>query len=407
MALGDKERAKELLEKSSSETVKYYEQNTRQIHLKVDGKDGESVAFLEVPKYVDKEIEKAIDVEVDELISNRKDLPDVVLKSLYDESLATIASQSLDIERLESDVADLTAQLASMTAQRDNEKELRIAAELALAELENLYVALSDQFQDTTIELQRAIERSTQEAVERVSLEARFEAIKARLAASLLAIEIAEEQIEEEQKTNLVEVVLGENGNLGQASYKAFPSGDVLLYVKNAEDRNMLSPSDQWSFDSGMIRWLNKDNSPKNHLNGRIDNGGKAELRIKSISEESVTIRYDGFTIKDKGHNAKTGNKGVKNVDNKTAGPFDIYKGNYKKNAGATWTAPAVTVVEGEQTQPVDGEIITFGGAGDLNKKSSGRSDAGAVGVYTFTWVEKGETIEIPWAAKQLQADRK
>ena len=44
----------------------------------------------------------------------------------------------------------------------------------------------------------------------------------------------------------------------------------------------------------------------------------KAELRIKSISEESVTIRYDGFTIKDKGHNVKTANKGVKNVDNKT-----------------------------------------------------------------------------------------
>ena len=406
MALGDKERAKELLEKSSSETVKYYEQNTRQIHLKVDGKDGESVAFLEVPKYVDKEVEKAIDVEVDELISNRKDLPDVVLKSLYDESLATIASQSLDIERLESDVADLTAQVASLTAQRDNEKELRIAAELALAELENLYVALSDQFQDTTLELQRAIERSTQEAVERVSLEARFEAIKARLAASLLAIEIAEEQIEEEQKTNLVEVVLGENGNLGQASYKAFPSGDVVLYVKNAEDRNMLSPSDQWHFDSGMIRWLNKDNSPKNHLNGRIDNGDKAELRIKSISEESVTIRYDGFTIKDKGHNAKRGNRGVKNLD-RTAGPFNIYKGNYKKNVGATWTAPAVTVVEGQQTQPVDGEIIKFSNAGDLNKKTAGGSDAGAVGIYTFTWVEKGETIEIPWAAKQLHADRK
>ena len=28
----------------------------------------------------------------------------------------------------------------------------------------------------------------------------------------------------------------------------------------------------------------------------------KAELRIKSISEESVTIRYDGFTIIDKGN---------------------------------------------------------------------------------------------------------
>ena len=406
MALGDKERAKELLEKSSSETVKYYEQNTRQIHLKVDGKDGESVAFLEVPKYVDKEVEKAIDVEVDELISSRKDLPDVVLKTLYDEVVADLATANLRIEELEGNVADLTAQLASMTAQRDNEKELRIAAELALAELENLYVALSDQFQDTTVELQRAIERSTQEAVERVSLEARFEAIKARLAASLLAIEIAEEQIEEEQKTNLVEAVLNENGSLGQASYKAFSNGEVVIYVKNAEDRNLLGPSDNWKTNSGMIRWNNRESSTRNHLNGRIDNGNKAELRIKSISEESVTIRYDGFNTVDKGSDASSGKNYPKNGENRTAGPFHIYKGSYKKDVGATWTAPAVTVVEGQQTVPVDGEIITFGDAGDINGKTDGKKNAGYVGRYKFTWVEKGETIEIPYAAYQAQADR-
>ena len=58
-----------------------------------------------------------------------------------------------------------------------------------------------------------------------------------------------------------------------------FPSGDVVLYVKSIEDRNMLSPSVQWSFDSGMIRWLNKDNSPKNHLNGRKDNGDKGRIK--------------------------------------------------------------------------------------------------------------------------------
>ena len=33
MALGDKEKVKELLEKNSSQTVKYSEENTRQIHL--------------------------------------------------------------------------------------------------------------------------------------------------------------------------------------------------------------------------------------------------------------------------------------------------------------------------------------------------------------------------------------
>ena len=43
------------------------------------------LAFLELPKYVDEEIKKSIDINVDELVKNRKDLFDVVLRSLYDE----------------------------------------------------------------------------------------------------------------------------------------------------------------------------------------------------------------------------------------------------------------------------------------------------------------------------------
>ena len=245
MALGDKERAKELIDKSSSETVKYFEQETRQIHLAKDGKDGESVAFLELPKYVDEEIKKSIDINVDELVKNRKDLPDVVLRSLYDEVVADLAAANSRIEILEGQVADLTAQLASMTAQRDNEREQRIAAEMALAELENLYIALSDQFQDTTLELQRAIERSTQEAVERVSLEARFEAIKARLAASLLAIEITEEQLETEQAESAAQIALEGRANSfargSKAGYKMGLQNDIKndtyqVWIKTEND---------------------------------------------------------------------------------------------------------------------------------------------------------------------------
>ena len=58
MALGDKERAEQLIVSSSSDTVKYEENNTRQISLAKNKKDGESVGFLEVPKYINKEVEK-------------------------------------------------------------------------------------------------------------------------------------------------------------------------------------------------------------------------------------------------------------------------------------------------------------------------------------------------------------
>ena len=309
MALGDKERAKELLEKSSSETVKYFEKDTRQIHLAKDKKDGESVAFLELPKYIPEEIEKALDIDVDELVNNRKNLPDVVLRSLYDEKVEQLRVASERITELEGIVADLEAQLSQVTSERDNEIERRISAELALAELENLYIALSDQFAQTVFELQKAIERSTQEAIERVSLEARFEAIKAQLNATLLAVEVAEAQIEAreeqilvEQSANLVEEILSENGNLGPLSYYQFGNSGVALYIKTADDSNKLNPSSRWETDSGFIRWLNKNNQPKNHLNGRINSGNAAEVFIKSVMDEEVTIRYDGFVVLDHGN---------------------------------------------------------------------------------------------------------
>jgi len=292
MALGDKERAKELIDKSSSETVKYFEQETRQIHLAKDGKDGESVAFLELPKYIDEEIKKSIDINVDELVKNRKDLPDVVLRSLYDEVVADLAAANSRIEKLEGEVADLTAQLASMTAQRDNEREQRIAAEMALAELENLYIALSDQFQDTTLELQRAIERSTQEAVERVSLEARFEAIKARLAASLLAIEIAEEQLEEEEQDNLVSNFFEANsdtnhrGRNGEIAWY-IPTNRIWNSSHNSADRNLYWDSnnnrdaDSWMRNDRLVIFLNFGEEEKNVTVNNADPRWKAPSSFK------------------------------------------------------------------------------------------------------------------------------
>ena len=66
--------------------------------------------LLELPKYVDEEIKKSIDINVDELVKNRKDLPDVVLRSLYDEVVSQDLTnkQNSRIETLEDMATDLT-----------------------------------------------------------------------------------------------------------------------------------------------------------------------------------------------------------------------------------------------------------------------------------------------------------
>jgi hypothetical protein len=310
MALGDKERAKELLEKNSSQTVKYSQENTRQIHLASNKKDGESVAFLEVPNYVPLEIEKALDIEVDELVSNRKDLPDVVLRSLYESQSLELAEAYETIEELETDVQNLQAELAQVTSQRDNERELRIAAETALAELENLYIALSDQFRETVIELQKAIERSAQEAVERVSLEARFEAIKARLEASLLAIEIAEEQLEEENVDNLVSNYYEANsdqmhrGRSGEIAWY-IPTDRIWNSSHNNAGRNLYWDSnnkrdaDSWMRNDRLVIFLNFGDEEKNITVNNSDPRWKAPQSFKipaRITDEDAGTFEPGFT---------------------------------------------------------------------------------------------------------------
>ena len=90
MALGDKERAKKnflkrIVHKRSSTQKRILDKSI----LSQTRRMGNLCHLLEVPNYVPLEIEK-LDIEVDELVSNRKDLPDVVLRSLYE-------SQSLEL----------------------------------------------------------------------------------------------------------------------------------------------------------------------------------------------------------------------------------------------------------------------------------------------------------------------
>jgi len=374
MALENKERAKELLEKSSSETVKYYEDGKRQIHLQIDKKDGESVAFLEVPKYIPEEIEKALDINVDELVRNRKDLPEVVLKNLYDDKLEELRIANQTIQDLEIQVADLESLLAQRTAERDNEIERRISAELALAELENLYIALSDQFAQTVFELQKAIERSTQEAIERVSLEARFEAIKAQLNASLLAIEVREEQVSEEQSANLRELV-DDNG----AGTFDTHENIVGWYIDNVKSVDFLTTKGVFSFHdrrTGNQGWVTGGN-----------------LYWINVSENPITVKID-YTY--------SGSGDIASGPNPSKFPFQLKQGNSRVDPkNKTFTIPAAT---GEVGSLQPGELtLVFTGGGDHTSGGSGISNKNSTktGTMKFIMSDLGKTFEFDYWNRQ------
>lgn len=130
------------------------------------------------PKYDSVELEKSIDTRIFELIPNAPaPLPDTVLRSIYQEALDRIDDLTNEVERLNGDIIGLNSIIQELEAiaetlriELDNEKlKANIAREQA--DIANQQIA------ETTIDLQNAVQNSINEAIQRVSLTARNEAL--------------------------------------------------------------------------------------------------------------------------------------------------------------------------------------------------------------------------------------
>jgi hypothetical protein len=143
-----------------------------------DLSDGIISGKLIRPNYNVKELKKSIDTEIFELLPNEApDLPDTVLRSIYDGALEQIDDLTSEVQRLNIDVNDLTAKVS----------ELEIVSESLKIEADNQTLSANianqqrdianGQIAETTIDLQNAIQNSINEAIQRVSLTARNEAL--------------------------------------------------------------------------------------------------------------------------------------------------------------------------------------------------------------------------------------
>lgn len=122
------------------------------------------------------ELKKAIDVSVFELIPEGQETElDLVPRPIYNEvtrslELAneTIASQSVEIGNLQSQVSELTSISASLDVQLDNERLLRVTAESNSEQLRKQFALVNDT-------LQTSLQRSVLEGIDRTALQARNE----------------------------------------------------------------------------------------------------------------------------------------------------------------------------------------------------------------------------------------
>lgn len=145
----------------------------------IDVKDGVTAAKLVKPKYDNAELLKSIDTQIVELIPiTTPDLPDTVLRSIYNDATQSIINLTNEIQDLNVEISDLTGKV----------KELEIVSQSLRVEVDNeALIAAASQNQTTTatskiqttiVELQNAIQKATSEAIQRVSLFARNQSLK-------------------------------------------------------------------------------------------------------------------------------------------------------------------------------------------------------------------------------------
>jgi len=175
--LKNEQKVQELLTKGSNALG---DKNSAGVRLfkESDLGDGIISGKLIRPKYNNSELKKSIDTEIFELLPQEApELPDMVLRSVYNVATQSINDLTLQVQNLTNEVGVLNSEISelqivseSLKIEADNE---RLKANIA----EQQATTANEQVASTTIDLSNAIQNSINESIQRVSLTARNEAL--------------------------------------------------------------------------------------------------------------------------------------------------------------------------------------------------------------------------------------
>ena len=191
------------------------------------------------PKYDSQELEKSIDTRIFELIPNAPaPQPDTVPRPVYNDAVDQIEDLTAEVERLNGEVISLNSTITDLELINEN---LRIEADnqTLSANIANEQRDIANtQIASTTIDLQNAVQNSINEAIERVSLTARIEALQE-------SFRVQKELTEEREKQNAAQNALeGLNGFFQQTENSGWKisANDVkdesrLGFYVNVENR--------------------------------------------------------------------------------------------------------------------------------------------------------------------------
>jgi len=123
---------------------------------------GETSAPLERPYYDEEQLQKAIDIKVDELIKEKKPPRDRYIKyEKYETKLLEIEKLINDKAELAIDVADLKAQISTLETEISDLQNQVIAAETRTRTAESEFEALSKRYEQLLSDFQNSVLKGT------------------------------------------------------------------------------------------------------------------------------------------------------------------------------------------------------------------------------------------------------
>jgi predicted nucleic acid-binding Zn-ribbon protein len=154
------------------------------VYMFEEKKTSDGVVFgkLQKPKYNETEVIKSIDTKIEELLPvEAPQLPETVLKFIYDAKVAEVADLTEDIIQLNNEISSLEGTISGLETELEAMRIDMDNKDLLLAVAENNAQQSTTKVQSSIQELQNAIQRATAESVQRVSAYARNESLKGQV----------------------------------------------------------------------------------------------------------------------------------------------------------------------------------------------------------------------------------
>ena len=321
----------------------------------VGDRDGQITSYIEKPAYTEKELKKAINTNITELVKPApKTKLDVVPRRVYDaleekyqNSLDDLSRAQNRISELEGEVSQVNAQLQATLVENDS-----LLVQKAV--VDNQYQQATEKYKQQTTKLTSAVIKATTEANERVRLNAQVEGL------------VAQKDVLRQQLLSLRQVVAGLEGQVDAG----VQSLNAQIEAAKAQ-REALSAAAEAQRQAD----LNKQAALESALSGQAAETAAAAAGLVALS--------DGQSYYGVKSNEDSGNSDLKwttSVDNVKAGKAGTLTIQNLKDSGASIKTVTISV---------NGDLSEYGPLGF-------GSDNGKPSISSIVNIGKGSKRDIP-----------